>query len=74
VNHDFSLFRNVTLPGRRNLQFRAELYNALNSMQVSAVNTTATFDTSGKQTNAAFGQVTAARDSRRIQLAIRFTF
>jgi hypothetical protein len=50
------------------------MYNALNSMQVSTVNTAATFDTSGKQTNAAFGQVTAARDSRRIQLALRFTF
>jgi hypothetical protein len=74
VNHDFSLFRNVALPGHKNLQFRAELYNALNSMQVSTVNTTATFDTTGKQTNAAFGQVTAARDSRRIQLALRFTF
>jgi hypothetical protein len=74
VNHDFSLFRNIALPGHRNLQFRAELYNALNSMQVSTVNTTATFDANGKQTNAAFGQVTAARDSRRIQLAARFTF
>ena len=43
-------------------------------MQVSTVNTTATFDANGNQTNAAFGQVTAARDARRIQLALRFTF
>ena len=61
-------------PARRTLQFRAELYNALNSMQVSTVNTTATFDANGNQTNAAFGQVTAARDARRIQLALRFMF
>ena len=74
INHDFSLFKNVSFAGRRALQFRAELYNAFNSMQVSTVNTTAQFDASGKQTNAAFGQVTAARDSRRIQLALRFTF
>ena len=74
INHDFSLFKNVTFAGHRMLQFRAELYNAFNSMQVSTVNTTATFDTNGNQTNAAFGQVTAARDSRRIQLALRFTF
>ena len=74
VNHDVFVFRNVALPGRKNLQFRVELYNALNSMQVSTVNTTAQFDSTGKQTNAAFGQVTAARDSRRIQLALRFTF
>jgi hypothetical protein len=43
-------------------------------MQVSTVNTAATFDSTGKQTNAGFGQVTASRDSRRIQLALRFTF
>jgi hypothetical protein len=43
-------------------------------MQISGVNTSATFDTAGNQTNAAFGQVTSARDSRRIQLAVRFTF
>jgi hypothetical protein len=59
---------------RITLQFRAELYNAFNSMQISGVNTSATFDTNGNQTNAAFGQVTSARDSRRIQLAARFTF
>jgi hypothetical protein len=74
INHDFFLFKNFALPSNRNLQFRCELYNALNSMQVSGVNTTATFDSTGKQTNAAFGQVTSARDSRRIQLALRFTF
>jgi hypothetical protein len=74
INHDFSIFKNVPLKSRRTLQFRAELYNAFNSMQVSTVNTAATFDPTGKQTNAAFGQVTAARDSRRIQLAARFTF
>jgi len=74
VNHDISIFKNVSLKSHRVLQFRAELYNAFNSMQVSTVNTAATFDSNGRQTNAAFGQVTAARDSRRIQLAVRFTF
>jgi hypothetical protein len=74
INHDFSIFKNVSLKSRRTLQFRAELYNAFNSMQISGVNTSATFDTNGIQTNAAFGQVTSARDSRRIQLAARFTF
>jgi hypothetical protein len=74
INHDLSIFKNVPLKSRRTLQFRAELYNAFNSMQVLTVNTAATFDATGNQTNAAFGQVTAARDSRRIQLAARFTF
>ncbi len=75
VNHDFSLFKNIALPWQgKTLQFRAEFYNALNAMEVSTVNTAAVFDPTGKQTNSAFGQVTAARDSRRIQLALRFTF
>jgi hypothetical protein len=72
--HDIAL-RTAKHDGpERKTQFRAEFYNALNAMEVSTVNTTATFDPTGKQTNAAFGQVTAARDSRRIQLALRFTF
>jgi Carboxypeptidase regulatory-like domain/TonB-dependent Receptor Plug Domain/TonB dependent receptor len=75
INHDISIFKNIALPWpHKTLQFRCELYNALNAMEVSSVNTTAVFDTTGKQTNTAFGQVTAARDSRRIQLALRFTF
>ena len=77
MNWDISFFKNIPLgASRRQLQLRTELYNAFNSNQWTAVNTTATFDyQTGKQTNAAFGSLTGATNSaRRIQLAARFTF
>ena len=36
--------------------------------------TTARFDTQGRQTNARFSEFTAARPPRRVQLALRLTF
>lgn len=82
VNWDISFFKNVPLGGGRRFQLRVELYNAFNTDQfttignTAAVNTAASFDyLTGKQTNAAFGQLTGAtRDARRIQLGARFTF
>ena len=56
------------------VQLRAEFYNAFNHTQYSAVNTAARFDTAGNQTNAQFGQVTATRSPRVIQLALTFRF
>jgi hypothetical protein len=39
------------------------------------VNTTAQFDpTTGAQTNSNFGKVTAARNERRMQMALRYSF
>jgi hypothetical protein len=76
VNWDISFFKNVPFASGRRLQLRAELYNAFNTDQFTTVNTAAVFDyLTGKQTNAAFGQLTGAtRDARRIQLGARFTF
>lgn len=77
VNWDISLFKNVPLGGARRLQFRVELYNAFNSDQWTAVNTTANFDyTTGALTNpAVFGRLTGATlSARRIQLGARLTF
>jgi hypothetical protein len=72
---DFSLFKNVPLwSEQRFLQFRLELYNAFNHTQFSGVDTTARFDAQGKQVNTRFGQVTAAREPRYMQLSLRFTF
>jgi hypothetical protein len=64
----------VPFGGTRRAQFRAELYNAFNNVQFSTVNTAAIFNQAGQQTNAEFGQYTAARDARRIQLTIRVDF
>jgi hypothetical protein len=73
---DISIFKNVPLGGARRLQFRVELYNAFNSDQWTAVNTTANFDyVTGALTNpAVFGRLTGATLSRRIQLGARLNF
>src|SRR5262249_24872449 len=71
VNSDTSLFKNIRLGGTRRLQFRGELYNALNQSQFATVDTAAVFDQTGKQTNPDFGRVRAMRDARRIQLGLR---
>jgi hypothetical protein len=76
-NWDLSLFKNIPLPGERmHLQFRAEAYNALNHTQFSTIDTTARMNTAGKLTTMGntFGQVTAARANRRMQLALRLSF
>jgi hypothetical protein len=74
LNWDISLMKSVSLGGRRQLQFRGELYNAFNSVQFSAVNRDALFDQAGNQVNNEFGQYTAARDARRVQLMVRMRF
>ena len=77
VNWDISAFKNIPMGGTRRLQLRVELYNAFNTDQWTAVNTTANFDyTTRALTNpTVFGSLTGATQSaRRIQLGARFTF
>jgi hypothetical protein len=77
INHDLTLFKNFSLGNRRNLQFRAEFYNAFNTTQYLGVNTTATFNfATGEQTNPAFGSISGVRanSNRVIQLGVRLTF
>jgi hypothetical protein len=71
---DGSLFKNFHLSERLRGQFRVEAYNVLNHTNFSAADDAAKFDASGKQTNLTFGQYTAARYPRRIQLALRLSF
>jgi hypothetical protein len=75
-NFDLSLFKNTTLTadGKHRVQFRFEAYNAFNHTQFSAVDTTARFDSLGMNVNGRFGQYTAARDARRVQLGLRYSF
>ncbi|MCC6391442.1 MAG: hypothetical protein IT167_12645, partial [Bryobacterales bacterium] len=74
-NWDISLFKNFLIVSEpRNLQFRWEMYNAFNHTQFQSVDSTARFDAQGNQVNARFGQVTAARAARVIQLSLRFSF
>lgn len=72
---DLALLKNIPLHERLHLQLRGDAYNAFNHTQFSTLNTTPDFNpATGAQTNAQFGQVTAARDPRQLQLAARFTF
>lgn len=72
---DMSLFKNFPLGSEaRRLQFRVEAYNAWNHTQFSAMDTSARFSPDGKQVNARFGAVTAARPPRQLQLSLRFLF
>jgi hypothetical protein len=76
MNWDFSFFKVVPMGGSRRLQFRVELYNAFNTDQWTAADTSAIFNyVTGMQTDANFGKLTGATlSARRIQLGVRFTF
>jgi Carboxypeptidase regulatory-like domain/TonB-dependent Receptor Plug Domain len=74
LNWDITFAKYVPFGGSRRFTFRCELYNAFNNVQFSNVNTGAIFNAAGQQTNAQFGQYTAARDARRIQLTFRIDF
>jgi hypothetical protein len=73
-NWDMSLYKNVYVTERARLQFRLEAYNVFNHTQFSSLDTTARFDAQGRQVNARFGQITASRQPRRLQLALKFLF
>jgi hypothetical protein len=74
-NWDISLLKNIAMPfeGHR-LQFRTEFYNAFNHTQFSDVDNAARFDPAGRQVNARFGQLIAARPPRQIQFSLRYVF
>ena len=75
LNWDISLAKVVPFGGTRRFTFRAEMYNAFNSVQFSTVNTTANFTAAGVlPATTEFGQYTAARPSRRMQLTVRVDF
>ena len=59
---------------KRILQFRWETYNTFNHTQFSTINSAATFNPAGQQTNAQFGRATAAQPERRMQLSLRIRF
>ncbi len=74
-NHDLTFFKNFPVKGeKRNLQLRWELYNAFNHTQYSGVDSTARFDAQGRQVNTRFGEVISARQERRMQASLRFSF
>lgn len=73
-NWDLAIFKNFNIREGLRLQFRSEFYNAFNHTQFSSFDSTARFDATGNQVNSQFGQFTAARDPRIVQVAIRLQF
>jgi hypothetical protein len=63
---DFSLNRNVLLPGARSLQLRAEFFNVFNRVNFNQPNVN--FLSGG------FGEITMAGEPRRVQFGAKFYF
>ena len=74
-NWDLSLTKRFKLYSERHqLMFRAEMFNVFNQTQFSDVDRSARFDAAGNQTNTRMGQYIAARDPRRMQFGLRYSF
>jgi outer membrane receptor protein involved in Fe transport len=76
INWDFSFFKFIPMGGTRRLQLRVELYNAFDTDQWTATDTSATFNyVTGVMDDGNFGKLTGATlSARRIQLGARFQF
>ena len=73
-NTDLALFKNFQMGGAKRIQFRWEVYNLFNTVNWSAIDTSASFNPAGEQVDAAFGKATSARDPRIMQASFRFSF
>lgn len=73
-NWDLSAIKNSRITERINLQFRAEAFNFLNSVNLGAPNTSFSPGADGKNRSATFGVITSARDARSIQLGMKVIF
>jgi len=65
--YDMALLKNTRIRESLNLQFRAEAFNLFNHTNFQTVGTTLT-------TTSTFGHVTAVRDPRILQLALKLNF
>ncbi len=75
-NIDVSLSKQFKVAERKTLEFRAEAFNVFNHFNPSNPNSSLTFNfLNGQQTNAAFGQITAAQHvARRMAMSLKFRF
>ena len=73
-NHDLSIFKNFRMKGNQKVQFRWEIYNLFDALSFNDVDTSAIFDAAGNQTDTNFGKVTSARNERRMQFSLRYSF
>lgn len=65
-NFDLSLFKNIGLTERVNLEFRSEFFNAFNKPQFNLP--------VADPTSPAFGEITSVRPARQIQFGLKLAF
>lgn len=74
VDVSLSGFKSFSIRERAKIEFRVELFNALNTVNLNSPNTTFTPNRQGVNTNANFGRIFGSLDPRRLQLGLRLTF
>ncbi len=73
-NWDLSMIKNTAITERVNLQFRAEAFNFLNSVNLLPPNQSFSPGADGKNRSATFGTIMGARDARSIQFGMKLSF
>jgi len=71
---DLATFKNFVFREKLTFQLRGEFYNAFNHVQWSTINSAAKFNATGQQINTLFGEATADRGPRLVQVALRVSF
>ncbi len=74
VNWDISFIKNTKILERVNVQFRAEMFNFLNHVNLGIPATAFSPGADGRNTSGSFGTITSARDARTIQAALKVSF
>ena len=74
VDVSFSLFKTFSFLERYRLEARWEMFNALNTVNLNAPNTTFQPNVQGVNVNANFGRIFGAGEARRMQFGLRLTF
>jgi hypothetical protein len=74
VNIDFSVIKDTRITERFSLQFRAEMFNMPNHVNLGLADDTFGAGPDGRNARAQFGTITSSRDARIIQLGLKLIF
>jgi hypothetical protein len=74
VNWDLSFIKNTRITERFNTQFRTEMFNFMNQVNLNAPGTSFSPGPTGFNQSGTFGVITSARDARTIQLSLKVMF